>query len=117
MEEYSFSGGAMIVGRADPIVMEVVTDPDELARARAQDEHFRRNLAWFETQAAEFYRCHRGKCYCVAGQEVFVGETPEEVLALAKAAHPDDDGRFTGYIHREKMDRIYVNRRLLASLR
>jgi hypothetical protein len=87
--------------------MEEVTDPAELAKARAQDERFRRNWAWFEARAAEVYAAHRGKCVCVAGEQLFVADTPEEVLALAAAAHPEDDGRFTRYIPREKMDRIY----------
>jgi hypothetical protein len=89
--------------------MEEVTDPAELAKARAQDERFRRNWAWFEAHAAEVYAAHRGKCVCVAGEQLFVADTPEEVLALAGAAHPEDDGRFTRYIPREKMDRIYAH--------
>ncbi|SRR6266498_555007 len=106
----------MIVARENPVVMEEVTDPVELAKARAQDERFERNWVWFEAHAPAIYRAHRGKCYCVSGQELFVGDTAAEVLALAKAAHPDDDGRFTGYIYRDKMDRISANRRRVASL-
>jgi hypothetical protein len=100
-----------------PIVLKYITDPQELEKTRAQKERFERNWKWFQAHAAEIYPRHRGKCYCVAGQELFVAETPQEVLALARAAHPDDDGRFTGYIFREKRTRIYANRRLLASLR
>jgi len=88
--------------------MELVTDPIELAKAKAQDERFEQNLAWFVAHAAEIYPQHRGKCYCIAGQELFVADTPKEVLALAQAAHPEDDGRFTGYIPRERAYRIYA---------
>jgi hypothetical protein len=33
------------------------------------------------------------------------------VMALAQAAHPDDDGSFMQYIPREKLARIYANER------
>ena len=91
------------------VTMELVTDPVELAKAREQDERFERNWAWFEARAAEIYQQHRGKCLCVAGQELFVADNPEEVLALARAAHPADDGRFTRYIPKERTYRIYAN--------
>lgn len=92
-----------------PMVMEELTDAAELARAKKQDEAFARNWAWFEGHAAEIYAQHRGKCLCIAGQEVFVADTPKEALALARAAHPDDDGRFTRYIPEERSYRIYAH--------
>jgi len=98
-------------GSNTPIVVEEVTDPVELAKARAQRERFDRNWEWFKAHATEIYRTHRGKILCIAGEELFVGDTPEEALALAKAAHPNDDGRFTRIIPLEKMDRIYAHRR------
>lgn len=85
-----------------PIVMEEVTDPAELAKARAQDERFARNWAWFESHASDIYASHRGKCICIAGEEIFVADTPEEVLVAAMAAHPEDDGRFTRIIRRAR---------------
>jgi len=88
------------------VVMEEFNDPSELAEARARRERFECNWAWFETHAAEVYRNHRGKCICISGQELFVADTPAEVLALAKAAHPEDDGRFTGIIPKERLARI-----------
>jgi hypothetical protein len=107
----------MIRSAQSPIVMEEVTDPAELAKAFAQDARFEKNWAWFEAHAAEIYARHRGKAYCVAGQELFVADTPTEVLAMARAAHPDDDGRFTGYIPKERTYRIYAHRRIVAPLR
>lgn len=92
-----------------PIVMEEVTDPAELAKAFAQDARFEKNWFWFEAHSAEIYPQHRGKVYCVAGEELFVADTTAEVLALARAAHPDDDGRFTGYIPKERTYRIYAH--------
>jgi hypothetical protein len=100
-----------------PIVMEEVTDPAELQKAQAQDERFARNWAWFEAHAAEIYAAHRGKCICIAGEELFVADTPEEVLSMAIAAHPEDDGRFTRLIPRERLARVYADQWHLASVR
>lgn len=90
-------------------VMEEVTDPEELANARLQRQRFDRNSAWLQAHATEVYSRHRGKCICIAGEELFVADTPEEALALGVAAHPEDDGRFVHYIPREKLSRIYAN--------
>jgi hypothetical protein len=99
-----------------PIRLEEVTDPVQLAEARSRQERLERNWAWFEKHASEIYRQHRGKCVCVAGGELFVADTAAEALALARAAHPEDDGRFTRYIPRERMARIYAVTRPVASL-
>ncbi|HEY7559965.1 MAG TPA: hypothetical protein VIH18_34735 [Candidatus Binatia bacterium] len=90
-----------------PLVMEEITDPEELARARAQRERLDRNSAWLHAHATEVYRVYRGKCICVAGEELFVADTPEQALTLATAAHPEDDGSFLRYVPSEKIDRIY----------
>ena len=92
-----------------PIVMEKVTDPDELAKAQAQRERFDRNSAWLQAHVFDTYARYRGKCICIAGEELFAADTPEEALALARAAHPEDDGFFLLYIPREKMARFYAN--------
>ncbi len=75
-----------------PITMEEVTDPEELAQARARDERFARNSAWLQAHATEIYTQYRGKCICVAGEELFIADTPEEVLAQARTAHPEEAG-------------------------
>ena len=92
-----------------PLVMEEITEPDELAKARAQRERFDRNSSWLQAHAAEVCRRYRGKCVCVTGEELFVADTPEQALALATVAHPEDDGSFLRYIPREKIDRIYAH--------
>jgi hypothetical protein len=92
------------------IEMEEVTDPEENAAARSRRERFDRNSAWLESHAAEVYTRHRGQCICVAGEELFVAATPEEVLAEARTAHPEDNGSIlVRYIPREKIARIYAN--------
>jgi hypothetical protein len=98
------------LNRLRPAVeMEVVTDFQELARARVQDEQFARNLAWFGCHASEVYSQHRGKCICISGEQVFVADSAREAVALAKTAHPQDQGRFVRYIPREKVPRIYAH--------
>ena len=92
-----------------PIVMEEVTDPEELAQARAQDERFERNFAWFQAHAAEIFSRYRGQCIVIAGEELFAADTPKEAWSLAEAAHPEDDGSFIHYIPKEKVSRIYAH--------
>jgi hypothetical protein len=106
-----------VVPELPTAVMEELTDPGELAEARARRERFDRNWAWFEAHATEFYRSHRGKCICIAGEELFAADTPAEVLAMAKAAHPEDDGRFTAIIPKERLARIYAHQWRVAPVR
>ncbi len=89
------------------IVIQEDQDPAAVRTAQAQRERFERNWAWLEAHAEEVYR-HRDRVICVAGQELFVGNTTEEVLAKARAAHPEDDGRLTRIIPKERGARIYA---------
>ena len=98
------------------VVMEEVTDPQEIAEAQAQMEQARRNSAWLQAHAHEIYTQHRGKFIAVAGEELFVGDTLKEAIALAKAAHPEDKGLLSQYIYLEKMARIYGNQGRMAIL-
>jgi hypothetical protein len=92
-----------------PITMEEVTDPEELAQARARGERFARNSAWLQAHVKEIYTQYRGKCICVAGEELFIADTPEEALAQARTAHPEEDGSILiRYIPREEVARIYA---------
>lgn len=91
----------------NPITIEVVYDPTVVAEMTRQKELFERNWAWLEANASEVYS-HRGKFICIAGQELFVGDTVEQVLSAAKRAHPDDDGRFTRYIPLQRGPRVYA---------
>lgn len=99
------------------IIMEEVTDPEELARSQAWRARADRNAAWLQAHAAEIYPHYRGKFVCIAGEELFVGDTASEVLALARAAHPKDDAFFLRYIPRDKVARIYADRRRMVRLR
>lgn len=101
----------MTQGTLQPIVMEEVDDPAEVSKARIRREMFDRNFNWLADHASEVYERYRGKHICVAGEEVFAGDTPEEAIALASAAHPEDQGSFVQDIPREKMARVYVDHR------
>jgi hypothetical protein len=91
--------------------MEEVTDPVLIESFRQRRTRFDRNWAWFQQHIADICNQHRGRCLAVAGRELFVADTPQEVLALARAAHPEDDGMFTWYVPRERMPRVYAHRR------
>lgn len=91
------------------IEMFEVTDPIELAAARSLRQQFDRNSAWLQAHLHEVYTAERrGKVICIAGEELFVGDTVEEVLSKATAAHPEDKGWFTRYVPKEKMPRVYA---------
>jgi hypothetical protein len=92
-------------------IIEEVTDPQEIARARAQDERHRRNSQWLQAHWADVLPQARGKFLAVAGQESFVADTPEAAWAWAKATHPEDDGAIVRYIRPEKGPRIYADPR------
>lgn len=93
------------------IVIEEVTDPEDLARARAERECFDRNSAWFQAHAGEIYAANRGKCVVIAAEQIFVGDTPEAAWARVAEAQVDDDGSFSIYVPKEKLARIYAHTR------
>ena len=82
---------------------------EELAAFHAQGQRYERNLAWLLARLPEIHAQHKGKCICVAGQELFVADTTQEVIALAHAAHPEDDGNLLRYLSPVKRPRIYAH--------
>lgn len=95
---------------ANELTITVETDPAIWAEAKARREKFDKNHAWLEANASEVFR-HRGKFYCISGQQLFIGDSASECLQQAVAKFPDDDGRFTGYVPKERVARIYAHRR------
>ncbi len=92
-----------------PIVMiEESLTPAEAAAAEKQRAQFDRNSAWLQAHIPEVYSQNRGKCICIAGQELFVSDSVEVAVAMATAAHPEDEGWFTRYIPLKKVARIYA---------
>ena len=59
-------------------VIEEVTDPDEIARFRAQDKRARLNMDWLQAHWSDLLPAARGKFIAVAGQEAFIADTAEE---------------------------------------
>ena len=96
------------------VEMYEITDPEEAMKARVRHEQFERNWDWLEAHASEVYQ-HRAKFICIAGQELFVGDSVEDVLARAKVAHPGDHGFLTRYIPKNRGPRIYGPRCRAAS--
>jgi hypothetical protein len=88
--------------------IEISGDSGELAESMMQDQRYFRNRDWLEAHASEVFS-HRGKCICIAGQQLFVADTPSEAWALASAAHPEDNGKFLRYVPVERGARIFAN--------
>src|SRR5437868_633642 len=97
------------VMRLPKVTIEEVSDPAEIARFRAQDERHRRNQEWLEAHWSDLLPQARGRFLAVAGQEAFLADSPEEAWALAKAAHPEDEGAISQYVRPEQGPRIYAN--------
>jgi hypothetical protein len=109
-----------VIGHWEPnIVVEyhpAPTDPEEVAKMRTRQERAKRNEACWQANAKEIYTQHRGKHICFAGGEFFVADSAPEAKAKGTAAHPEDDSSFVLYVPKERMLRIYANRRRLAPL-
>lgn len=95
-------------------IIEEVSDPAEIARSQAQDKRVKLNSDWLQAHWADILPQARGRFLTVAGQEAFIADTPEESWALAKAAHPDDDGALGQYVFTNRGPRIYAYRRPVA---
>ena len=93
-----------------PLTMSEVVDPDEVQKARIRRKRSERNLAWLRAHAGEVYTRHRGRHICIAGEEIFVGQTAAEALRMARSAHPEDDGFYLRFIPFEKVPRVYGHR-------
>jgi len=93
------------------LTIEEVTDPAENARSQAQHVQAQRNSLWLQGHWADVLPQARGKFLVVAGQEAFIGATPELAWALASAAHPEDRGALGQYVRPEPGPRIYANHR------
>ena len=82
--------------------------PEEIAAARQEWEQFGRNSAWLQSHILEIGDNFRGKCICIAGEQLFAADTVEEAVSQATAAHPEDRGWFAQYIPKERVTRIYL---------
>jgi hypothetical protein len=92
------------------LVVKEKTEPTYVEQARAQLQQGRRNSEWLAAHWAELLPRIRGRHVAVAGEEAFVADSPEEAWAMAKAAHPDDNGAIMQFVFAETHPRIYANR-------
>lgn len=63
--------------------------PEKRAELDRLHEKYMANALWFEERASELFAKYRGLFVCVADGELFAGPDAKEVLARARAAHPD----------------------------
>jgi hypothetical protein len=94
-----------------PVVMDVVTDPQEIERARKRREQSDRNWEWLRARLAELAAANRGQYVCVAGQEAFLAGDPAEARRLARAAHPRDEGAILYRFRTSNLPLIYAHTR------
>jgi hypothetical protein len=94
-----------------PIIIEEVTDPEEIERHQRQNERARRNMRWLQAHWADVLPMACGRHLAVACEEAFIADTAEEAWARARAAHPDDPGALLQYVPAERGARIYAGRR------
>jgi hypothetical protein len=92
-----------------PTVVDDLTDPASIARCAAQHARGRQNADWLESHWGELLPGAYGKHVAVAGQEAFIAETASDAMALAAAAHPEDDGAFVQYVLPPGGPRLYGN--------
>lgn len=102
--------------KPEPLALEISEVSDEERAANlAANEEFRKNIAWWNAHVKEIRDAHTGKFVCVAGQELFVGDDPIEVMARAKAAHPNPGFGFVSLrLSTHRGPKIYANRRRVA---
>lgn len=74
------------------------TDPEQNARLQAAHAQSQRNLAWMVAHWSELLPRVRGRFLAVAGEEAVIADSDAEARALARAAHPDDQGMFVRHI-------------------
>ncbi len=98
------------------IVIEEVTDPEEIARHRIGMEHFRRNLDWWDANRQAFLPHGWGRYVAIAGQQAFLADTPAAAWAWVRAQHPEDQGPWVHYLKPAKGPRIYAHHREVADV-
>jgi hypothetical protein len=81
-----------------PLAVEIPeVSAEERAAGIAANEEFKKNVAWWNAHTKELQAAHPGKFVCVAGQELFAGDDPVEVVARAKIAHPNPGAGFLSF--------------------
>ena len=97
-------------GPEKKLVLEEDHDPVRAAEHKTRRKRYVRNSDWLTAHWPDLLPAARGRHVAVAAQEAFVADTPEEAWAMARAAHPEDDGALLQYVPKEEGPRIYANR-------
>ena len=79
------------------ITMEFTPDPLAEEKDRKRAEQADQNWRWFIKRASEIYERYRGQHVSISSEEVFAADDHYKAAALAKAAHPEDEGRLSFY--------------------
>jgi hypothetical protein len=84
-----------------PETMEETGDPaaNGRERQRTAKEQYIRNTDWLLAHLRSFVDQALEKHLAVAGEEAFIADTQEEAMALARAAHPEDEGIAYRYVN------------------
>lgn len=88
------------VGRR--LELEIDDRPEVGAEHAARLDRFRRNARCFDRAARDIELRYPGKYVCVAGGELFTGDSLANVLAAARQQHPGDDAPFVHYVSKER---------------
>lgn len=92
------------------VVIEEITDPNEIARFRRQNERHRRNIEWLEAHWGDLLPQARDRFVVVANQQGHIADSPQEAWQWAQLHHPEDDGAIVHYVPAKKGWRIYAHR-------
>jgi hypothetical protein len=93
------------------VIVEEVTDPEEIARIHAQHAQAQRNADWLESHWNELLPQAFGKFIAIAGQVPYIADSPRDAWAWAEANHPEDRGALVEYVFPPGGPRFYANRR------
>ena len=72
----------------NPVALERVTNPAMSEQTRAHSEQLKRNLDWLNARWDDLLARDRGRYVAVAGQELFLADTYQKAMELARAAPP-----------------------------
>ena len=97
--------------QSPPVLMyEEALSPDELALTRLRRATFQKNMAWASANAEEITRTCRGRFICVAGEHLFVANSPKQAHTLALAAYPTEhDATYSCFVPAKDRPKIYAN--------
>ncbi len=85
----------------NPVTLEVEEAPAVNGLDLAHERRLKKNLDWLNARWDDLLPRTRGKFVAVAGQEVFIADTYQAAMDLARAAHPDDDAAWVQRVPEE----------------